>query len=120
MIVSTLLWYNEVTGYSFISNIGIILGLISVVAWTALGMEKNKLGVSAFLAGSAFFVYAYHGMPIAQVVKYWVKLLQPAGEATMLAGYILIPVFIVCAGVGVYAVMRRYLPSFTEMITGGR
>lgn len=101
VIVSTLLWYNEVKGCSFISNIGIILGLISVVAWTALGMEKNKLGVSAFLAGSAFFVYAYHGMPIALVVKYWVKLLQPASEVTMLAGYVLIP-------------------SFIGLITGGR
>lgn len=120
LMINTLLCYNKVTSYAFLYNIGIIIGLVAVVAWTALGMEKNKLRVSVFLAGSAFFVYAYHGMPIALVVKYWVKLLQPASETTMLAGYFLIPAFIVCIGVGVYAVMRRYLPSFTGLITGGR
>lgn len=120
LITGALLWYNKATDYSFIYNIGIIIGLVTVVGWTAFGIEKKKLGISAFLAGSAFFVYAYHGMPIALVVKYWVKMLQPASEVTMVAGYILIPILIVCAGVSIYALMRRYFPFFTGLITGGR
>lgn len=120
LLGNTLLWYNEISGFKFLHNIGIILGMVAVVALVASGIARKKLGVSPFLAGSSFFVYAYHGMPITLVVKYWVKSLQPASEVTMLAGYLLIPIFIVCVGVGVYAVMRKYLPSFTGLITGGR
>lgn len=94
--------------------------MVAVVTLVASGIATKKLGVSPFLAGSSFFVYAYHGMPETLVSKYWVKLLQPASEVTMLAGYLLVPIFIVCVGVGVYAVMRKYLPSFTSLITGGR
>ena len=94
--------------------------MVAVVCLVASGIATKKLGVSPFLARSSFFVYAYHGMPLALVVKYWVKLLQPASEVTMVTGYILIPIFMVCVGVGVYAVMRKYLPSFTSLITGGR
>lgn len=120
LIANTLLWYYKIPGFGFLHNIGIIFGMVAVVALVASGIANKKLGVSPFLAGSSFFVYAYHGMPVALVVKYWVKLLQPASEVTMLTGYLLIPIVIVCVGVGVYAVMRKYLPSFTSLITGGR
>lgn len=120
VVAGTWVWYHHLTGYSFLYNIGIVTGLVMVVAWTSYGIVKKKLSVSAFLAGSAFFVYAYHGMPIALVVKSWVKFFQPANEATMVAGYLLIPVFIICVGVGMYALLRRYFPSFTGVITGGR
>jgi len=118
LVAGTLLWYNKVTGYSFLYNIGIVVGLVAIVAWTAYGIAKKRLCVSAFLAGSAFFVYAYHGMPIALITKYWVKLFQPASEITMLAGYFLIPLFIVGVGIGVYAGLRKYFPAFTGLITG--
>ena len=120
LIANTLLWHNKVTGYEFLHNIGIIFGMVAVVALVASGIASRKLAVSPFLTGSSFFVYAYHGLPIALVVKYWVKLLQPASEVTMLTGYLLIPIFMVYIGVGVYAVIRKYLPSFTSLITGGR
>ena len=120
LIANTLLWYNKVTGYEFLHHIGIIFGMVAVITLIASGIASGKLAVNPFLAGSSFFVYAYHGMPIALVVKYWIKLLQPVSEVTMVTGYILIPIFMVCVGVGVYAVMRKYLPSFTGLITGGR
>ena len=120
LLANTLLWYNEVSGFGFLHTIGVILGMVATVSLVASGIASGKLAVSPFLAGSSFFVYAYHGMPIVLVVKYWVKLLQPTSEVTMLAGYLLLPIFIVCVGVGVYAVMRKYLPSFTSLITGGR
>ncbi len=120
LVAGTLLWYDKVTGYSFLYNIGIVVGLVAIIAWTAYGIAKKRLCVSAFLAGSAFFVYAYHGMPIALITKYWVKLFQPASEITMLAGYFLMPLFIVGVGIGVYAGLRKYFPAFTGLITGGR
>ena len=67
----------------------IVIGLIAVVVWTAHGIQTNNLKCSSLLAGSSFFIYAYHGIPIALLVKLWVKLMQPATEVTMILGYIL-------------------------------
>ncbi len=120
VLAHTCLWRYDISGFSFLHNVGIVLGLVAVVSWTALGIEKGRLHPSVFLAGSAFFVYAYHGMPIALPIKMWVKFFQPASELSMIAGYLLIPILMVCIGVGIYAVMKKPLPSFTALITGGR
>lgn len=120
VVVGTLLWYNKITNYYWVHNIGIVAGLVAVVSWTAYGIENSCLRASTFLAGSAFFVYAYHGIPIALIVKYWVKMWQPVSELTMLTGYFLIPLFIVGLGIALYAVLRRWLPAFMGLITGGR
>ena len=118
--VNTILWHNQVSGFHFIQNIGIVIGLIAVVTWTAHGIQKGKLKCSSLLAGSSFFIYAYHGMPTALLVKFWVKLMQPPTEVTMVLGYVLIPFIIVCLGIGIYILMLKYLPRFTGFITGGR
>lgn len=120
VIVDTLLWRNQITGLHFIHNIGIIVGLITIVTWTAHGIQKGKLKCSALLAGSSFFIYAYHGMPIAFLSKFWIKLMQPATEATMILGYLLIPFLIVGLGIGIYAIILKVFPRFTAFITGGR
>lgn len=120
VVAGTLLWYYKIPNYHWMYNIGIMAGLMTVISWTAYGIEKNCLRVSTFLAGSSFWVYAYHGMPIAFVTKYWVKLWQPASELTMLTGYFLIPLFIVGIGIALYGAFRRWLPAFTGLITGGR
>lgn len=118
--IDTWLWHCKVTDYSFINNIVLVAGLVTIVSWTAYGINKNRLRVSVFLAGSSFFVYAYHGMPVTLATKYWVKLIQPASEWTMLVGFFLIPLFIVGLGVGLYALLRRSFPALTALITGKR
>jgi len=120
VIADSILWYKQIGGFHFIHNIGIVIGLITIVAWTAHGIQKDKLKCSALLAGSSFFVYAYHGMAIALLVKSWVKVMQPATELTMILGYLLIPFIIVGLGIGIYIVIKKLFPFFTSLITGGR
>ena len=120
LVVNTWLWHINVTDYSFLLRLGIFTGLVAVVSWTAHGISKNRLRVSAFLASSAFFVYAYHVLPVAMVVKAYVRLLPQASDWAFVAGYLLIPLFISAVGVGIYALLHRYLPAFTAVITGGR
>lgn len=120
VVLDTWLWQCRVLDNDYIHKIGIVVGLIAVVSWTAYGIAKNRLPVSAFLAGSSFFVYAYHGMIIALVIKCWMKLLSPISEWMMLVSYFLIPILIVAIGVGIYALLRRYFPSLTALVTGGR
>lgn len=120
IIIDTVLWYKKIDGFNFIHNIGIVVGMIMVVTWTAYAIEKGKMKCSALLAASSFFIYAYHVMPLKFVVKVYNKLMQPTTEMVMILGYILIPLFVVGVGIGIYIVMLRYMPRFTRFITGGR
>lgn len=120
VMANIFLWYKQIEEYFFIHKIGIVVGLIAIIPWTAYGIQKGKLKCSALLAGGSFFIYAYHGMPIAFFNKIWVRLIQPATELTMILGYILIPILIVGLGLGCYILMKKYIPRFTSFITGGR
>lgn len=120
VVLDTWLWYCKIMDNDYIHKIGIIVGLVAVVSWTAYGITKNYLHVSAFFRGSSFFVYAYHGMPAALVIKYWMKLLSPVSEWMMLVSYFLIPFFIVGIGVGIYALSRKFFPALTALVAGGR
>ena len=120
VVLSTWVWRNNLMDTDYIHKTGIVVGLIAIVSWTARGVSTDRLPVSKFLAGSSFFVYAYHGMPLALLVKYWVKLLAPMNEWTMIAGYLCASVSIVGIGVGGYALVRRYFPTLTALVTGGR
>lgn len=117
---STIVWHQKVAGWSFLHQLGILAGLAAIVSWVSFGIGKNRLYGSAFFAGSSFFVYAYHGMCLALVMKCWLKSFQPLSEMTMLGGYLLIPFFVSGLGVGIYALSKKCFPAFTGIITGGR
>lgn len=117
--LSTSFWYSGLFMYS-VHFAGIICGLISVVSWTAFGVERNKLVCNNFLAGSSFFVYGYHGLFIALLCKIWMKTFQPATDFVMVSGYVIIPIVVVLLGVAIYYLLHKYLPRFTGIITGGR
>lgn len=121
IVIDTYLWYYKITNYTYIQNVGIIIGMITIISWTAFKLKNKKIKPNAFLSASSFFVYAYHGMPIGLLIKVYIKATTPyINEFTMIAGYLLIPIIIVSIGVGIYAILHKYLPSFTALITGGR
>lgn len=116
--ISIYSWYHNYSNYTQI--LGTIVGLIALISWTAYGVENNRLKTNALLAGSSFFVFAYHGKPITLVARVWGMRIFPGNEFMILVGYFLLPIIIVVLGVGIYALMRKYLPTFTSIITGGR
>ncbi len=111
---------NKMTDYPYIHNIGILAGIAAVVFWVSYGIERNRLRSNEILTQSSFFVYAYHGMPALLAVKCWVKFLSPMNEWTMAAGFFLLPLVLIGIGVGIYTFLRKHLPAFTAVITGGR
>lgn len=118
--INTTLWYlyGEVPQYA--DYIARLAGILTVVSLTAYGFRKGALEVKAGLAGSAFFIYAYHGMPVSLLTKLWLKVAPPTSEWEMLAGYFLIAGIIIGVGIGLYRVSMRCFPRFTSLISGGR
>ena len=104
----------------YVHKIGILFGLIALVSIVAYGIEKQKLHTNPFLANSSFFIYVYHGMPLAFLIKFSVKVLLPQTDAGLIMLYLVCPLITILAGLGIYSVLIKYFPKFTAIITGGR
>lgn len=117
-------WMRYTNADAYISlpihKAGIIAGCITVISWTARGITAGYLRISAFLAGSSFFIFAYHIMPQQFIQKCWVLYFSPMGEETLIIGYFMIPLATIGIGLCLYTFLRKYLPAFTAIITGSR
>lgn len=98
----------------------IVTELMTATAWTARGIRCGSLQVNRFLAGSAFWIYATHLMPVALLLKCWLAFIRPLNEFTMIAGYMLIPTLTILFGTASYALSLRVAPRFTRIVTGRR
>ena len=105
---------------TYLKNISILIGIFCAVSLTAHFIGKGSWRVNKFLSESSFFIYAYHGMFLALVVKAVCNALHPQGDAMLLLVYFLSPAIIILAGLGAYYVLKKYLPRTTAFITGGR
>lgn len=104
----------------YIHCIGIIVGCIFLISCIATCLDRGYWRVSAFLAGSSFFVYAYHGIPLALLVKAVIRFFSPGTEWAIISLYLGSALLIICVGVVLYGLLRKYVPSFLSLITGGR
>lgn len=117
--VCNLYFINEVW-CCYIHSIGIIVGCIFLISCTAVCLDKGYWRVSVFLAGSSFFVYAYHGIPLALLIKVVIRFFPPATEWAIVSLYLGSALLIIWLGVALYGLLRKCVPSFLSLITGGR
>ena len=96
------------------------MGCVCFISLTATCLERGLCRVSGFLAGSSFFVYAYHGMPLALAIKVVVRYLPPGSELEVIGLYLGSACVVIGIGLALYGGMRRCVPSFLSLITGGR
>lgn len=93
----------------------VITGAI-VFLWIA---SRFRL-INGVFAESGFFIYAFHGFPILFMSRLIVSILHPNNTIMWLGCYIGCFVTIVLLSIVLYFVMKRFLPKFTSIITGGR
>jgi peptidoglycan/LPS O-acetylase OafA/YrhL len=105
----------------FIHNAGIIVGIVFWVNLVAHLLRTGKIGVSRFLASASFFLFAVHDPFLLRITR---KLLyatfNPQSDLAITALYFLLVLFVVLTALGLYYILKRYLPKFTALITGGR
>jgi hypothetical protein len=97
-----------------------LAGILCITSLTAHLLNRGYLHTNKFLPRASFFVYAFHGMPLALIIKYGFKLLQPQSDASVLLLYFLCPVVTIIIGLLLYFSLMKYFPRFTNIITGGR
>lgn len=111
---------RETSGFIYVSNAGILLGIVVTIALTAYFIEKKQWHTSAFLTGSCFLVYAFHQLPLNMFVRILFRLIRPIYDWQFLFIYIVSPLIIIAFDLFLYALLKRWFPGFTAAITGGR
>lgn len=114
------LCFREETWCTYIHGIGILIGIVLVISLSSHFLENRKWHINSFLSDSSFFIYAYHAMPLVFVFKYFFKQVQPHTDGMVLVLYLLCPAITILIGLFLYYLLKRYLPTFTSIITGGR
>ncbi|MDR0560093.1 MAG: acyltransferase [Prevotellaceae bacterium] len=123
-ILYPLLALADLLKCDFIINIhyaGIITGIVFCFNLTAFLFEKKKIRSAPFLSAASFFVFAVHApFLISTFRKISFMILQPESEFAITALYFLNVMFVALAALGIYRILRKFLPKFTSFITGGR
>lgn len=106
---------------SYIHNVGILIGVITVVIIVAQMMESRQTGVNPLLVNCTFFVYAFHKLIIDDVAKIVFSILHlPDNTYVMLCFYLVIPIVTIIMCIGLYKLLHRFSPVTCNLLTGGR
>ncbi|MDR0733047.1 MAG: acyltransferase [Dysgonamonadaceae bacterium] len=105
----------------FIHKINIIVGILFCFNFVAHLFEKGKIKAHPFLSSASFFVFAIHNPFILIKLKDIIyKFCNPKSDIVITGLYFLIVIIVIFVALGIYSVLRKFLPKFTAVITGGR
>lgn len=119
MVIVELCFRNEIW-CTYLHSIGILFGILLAITLSAYFLKKGKWHVNYFLSDSSFFIYAYHAMPLIFVIKFFLKSVQSYTDGMILVLYVLCPLVTILVGLAFYYLLKKYLPTFTSIITGSR
>ena len=123
VFIVTLVMLNE---YSFgvmrgwVNLLNLLSGMLALFAVSAALMERKKVKKVKFLSDSSFMIFAVHALVLQVLQKSVLRMIGNPNDVKLIGVYLLVTVVAVAVSMGVYAVMRRWLPRFTAVITGGR
>lgn len=100
--------------------LGIIVGCIFVIGLVVKCIDKGLWKVNGILSSSTFFLYAYHGLPLALLAKVAMIKFPPTTDLAMMALYLGSAAVVCLLGVVVYNLLKIFAPKFTSVITGNR
>ena len=105
----------------FIHRIHTFVGIVFVFNLVAYLFEKDMIKPTKFLGAASFFLFATHApflMPMFRKINF--ILFNPQSDWAFTVLFIVNTVLTVFAALGVYYLLKRFLPTFTGIITGGR
>jgi peptidoglycan/LPS O-acetylase OafA/YrhL len=105
----------------YLDKISIFMGVAAVLASTHL-LHSTKRIKRALLALSdySFFVFAFHE-PFLTLMKKWLfVIIKPIGTIEVTAIYFIAPTITIFTSITIFYCLKKILPGFSSVITGGR
>lgn len=104
--------------FNLLRRVGILLGMAFIVSLAARYISNGYWGTDRFLSESSFFIFAFH-MTALFVIEDIVNI-SSRTDIMCTALYLAMSIFIVIGGLVLYYLLKRWMPRFTALITGGR
>lgn len=99
-------------------RLSVVSGMICYIALCSRVNFTNN--ISDIFTQSSFFLYAFHGFPIVVIKKIIIAVIAPASEIMWIMAYLGTQIFVLSLGIGIYVLLSKHFPHFTQIITGGR
>ena len=105
----------------YTGNLVVVVGIPALIVGTSYLLEKGYVKVNTTLANSSFFVFALHTMIMYDMAKILVLAFHiPNNPYVLLVFYFAMPLITAFVCVAIYLALRRWMPSFCGLLTGGR
>jgi surface polysaccharide O-acyltransferase-like enzyme len=121
LVVADLLTKEYMLVNPYVHKMGIVFGVIFLFNLSSFLLYTNKITVNKFLSTASFFVFAVHEMwllsPIRKVVF---VVLKPSTDVELAILYFVNVIIVISIALLLYYLLRKFLPRFTKIITGGR
>ena len=117
-IVETSFRYTDFSVY--IHHLNILVGIIVFVLFTAYCVNHDILKIPQRIAGSAFFLFGFHGLFVKMVRNSIIPILKPASDTAFLCVFALDFVVTVAVGVLLYEIAIKFMPKTVALFCGGR
>lgn len=104
----------------FMYNACVFSLIISCLNISLTILRRKGCRLNNYLCDSNFFIYVFHRFPLAIFIILLGSMVAPETDLHALLIYFLAPLITIIIGVSVYVLLRKLLPKFTVLITGGR
>ena len=105
----------------YIHEAGVLAGVPSAVIVTSYLIERGVVKVNSTLANCSFFVFALHTLIMIDIGKVFFHVFHlPDNTYSMLFLYFVVPIITITICVLLYVCLKKYLPKFCAVLTGGR
>jgi len=106
---------------NIVHKVSILLGLLALLYLSGAIQKKVIIGKSLrFLSGFSFFVFAFHEPLLITTKKVVYKVTAPESELFITAIYFFCPIVTIVISLIACIVLKKMLPKFSQLITGGR
>jgi len=105
----------------YIHNINLVAGVIFCFNFVSWLMERGKIKPVPLLTSASFFVFAVHDPYFMMTIrKFGYALLKPSTDFALTSLYFVNVIIVAGISLGLYYILRKFVPKFTAVITGGR
>lgn len=110
--------YHFPTVSSTIKMLNTLVGLLFAYNLARWLLQHKVCKLSSFLASSSFFIYVAHTLVCYRILHVFLLLLTPHTGLSLLMVNVLSILFTVGSLLLVFYILRRFFPSFLQIVTG--
>jgi len=118
-LICLAIYLGQTTYYGYVQRLTILVGIFFLLTLLVRLLPEMKKQTESFFAGAAFFIYAFHAIPLSIAIKYLLSIC-PKYDLVILILYFLCPFIVIVVGLVIYYLIYKKIPQLLFLVSGGR